>query len=160
MKNYTTQLLSIAMIALGAIFCSQGALAQGEVTRSGSTWSARVNGNTVYTGNRMFDAVNAACNNMGAGTINIRNSGDSGNDGGNVYAIRPRANQTLDFHGHTVNCNSNGHLVVAVHADRRDGITVRNLRVTGNPRYGIWFRGCSNVTLTNITMNLNNRSSS
>lgn len=158
MKNYTTQLLSIAMIALGAIFCSQGVLAQGEVTRSGSTWSARVNGNTVYTGNRMFDAVNAACNNMGAGTINIRNSGDSGNDGGNVYAIRPRANQTLDFHGHTVNCNSNGHLVVAVHADRRDGITVRNLRVTGNPRYGIWFRGCSNVTLTNITMNLNNNS--
>ncbi|UII28615.1 RICIN domain-containing protein [Fulvivirga maritima] len=133
--------------------------AQGEVTRSGNTWSARVNGNTVYTGSRMFDAVNAACGNAGTGaTINIRNSGDSGEDGGNVYAIRPLAGQTLDFHGHTVNCNSSGDLAVAVHADRRNGITLRNLRVTGNPRYGLWFRGCSDVTLTNITMDLSNDS--
>jgi hypothetical protein len=130
----------------------------GEVTKSGSTWTAKVGGSTVYTGSRMFDAVNAACNNMGSGTIHIRNSGDSGNDGGDVYAIRPKANQTLDFHGSTVNCNSNGDLVVVVHADKRDGITVKNLRVTGNPRYGLWFRGCSNVTLTDITMNLSNDS--
>ncbi|UII21936.1 RICIN domain-containing protein [Fulvivirga ligni] len=135
------------------------AWSQGEVTRSGNTWSARINGNTVYTGSRMFDAVNAACSNAGSGaTINVRNSGDSGNDGGNVYAIRPLANQTIDFHGHTVNCNSNGDLAVVIHADRRNGITVRNLVVTGNPRYGLWFRGCSNVTLTNITMNLSNNS--
>jgi hypothetical protein len=31
---------------------------------------------------------------------------------------------------------------------------VRNLRVTGNPRYGIWFKGCSNMILSNITMSL------
>lgn len=126
---------------------------QGSVTRSGNTWTAKVNGSTVYSGSRMFDAVTAACNNMGTGTIDIWNSGDSGPDGGNVYAIRPKANQTLDFHDNTINCNG-GDLVVAIHADRRDGITVRNLKVTGAPRYGLWFRGCSNVTLHNINMNL------
>ena len=156
MKNFKTLKLSL-LLAMAVLFCCGNLFAQGEVTRSGSTWTARVNGSTVYTGSRMFDAVNAACNNMGAGTVNIRNSGDSGPDGGSVYAIRPRANQTLDFHGHTVNCNG-GDLVVAVHADRRHGITVRNLRVTGNPRYGIWFRGCSDVTLNNITMDLSNNS--
>lgn len=104
----------------------------------------------------MFEAVNAACNNMGTGTIDIWNSGDSGNDygGSNVYAIRPQANQVLDFHGYTVNCNSSGELAVAVYGDRKSGITVRNLVVTGDPRYGVWFRGCSDLTLTNITMNL------
>ncbi|MBL3657061.1 RICIN domain-containing protein [Fulvivirga sediminis] len=141
------------------IFCYSIALmhvfAQGEVTRSGNTWSARVNGSTVYTGVRMFDAVNAACSRAGNGaTIHIRNSGDSGDDGGKVYAIRPLEGQTLDFHNHTVNCNSNGDLAVAVHADKKDGITLMNLKVTGSPRYGIWFRGCSDVTLTNITMDL------
>lgn len=126
-----------------------------EVTRSGSQWSARVNGNSVYSGNRFFDAVNAAINNMNGGTVNIRNSGDSGPDGGNVYAIRPRAGQVLDFHGHQINANG-GDLIVPVYCDRRDNITVRNLHVVGNPRYGIWFRGCSNATLHNITMNLSN----
>jgi hypothetical protein len=137
---------------------TSGGSSGAEVTKSGNTWTATVGGSTVYTGSRMFDAVTAACNNMGSGTIHIRNSGDSGNDGGDVYAIRPKANQTLDFHGSTVNCNSNGDLVVVVHADKRDGITVKNLRVTGNPRYGLWFRGCSNITLTDITMNLSNDS--
>jgi hypothetical protein len=131
------------------------ALADAEVTLTNGNWLARVNGNTVYQGNRYFDAINAAINTMGAGTVNIRNSGDSGPDGGNVYAIRPQANQTLDFHGHQINANG-GELVVPVHCDRRDNITVRNLRVVGNPRYGIWFRGCSNVLLQNITMNLSN----
>lgn len=132
-------------------------LAQGEVTLSGSTWTATVNGSTVYTGSRMFEAANAACNSAGTGaTINIRNSGNSGDDNGgsSVYAIRPLASQTLNFHGNTVNCNSSGELAVAVYADRKDNVTVTNLVVTGDPRYGVWFRGCSNLTLTNITMNL------
>jgi hypothetical protein len=133
------------------------ALAQttAEVTRTNGDWLARVGGTTVYQGNRYFDAINAAINNMNAGTINIRNSGDSGPDGGNVYAIRPRPNQTLNFHGHQINANG-GDLVVPIHCDRRDNITIRNVHIVGNPRYGIWFRGCSNVVLENITMNLSN----
>ncbi|WP_024461463.1 RICIN domain-containing protein [Marinimicrobium sp. LS-A18] len=145
------------VVLLFLIFLSPSLWADAEVTRTNGNWLARVDGNTVYDGSRYFDAINAAINNMGSGTVNIRNSGDSGPDGGNVYSIRPRAGQTLDFHGHTVNANG-GDLVVPVYCDRRDNITVRNLHVTGNPRYGIWFRGCSHVTLENITMDLSNNS--
>ncbi len=130
-------------------------LADAEVQRSGFYWRASVDGANVYTGTRMFDAVNAAINAMGPGTVNIRSSGDSGPDGGNVYGIRPQNGTVLDFHGNTVTANG-GELIVPVYCDRRNGVTVRNLRVAGNPRYGVWFRGCSNVTLHNITMNLNN----
>ena len=128
--------------------------ADAEVTRNNDgSWWARVNGSTVYNGSRYFDAINAAANNMGAGIINVRNSGNSGPDGGNVYGIRPRPNQTLDFHGHTVHANG-GELIVPVYCDRRNNITVRNLKVSGSPRYGVWFRGCSNIVLENIEMNL------
>jgi hypothetical protein len=158
LRNPSGRILGLARTACVLLMALASATAwaqTAEVTRSGSTWSARVDGGTVYTGSRFFDAVNAAANNMGAGTINIRNSGDSGPDGGSVYAIRPRAGQTLDFHGHQVNANG-GELVVPVYCDRRDNITVRNMHVVGNPRYGVWFRGCSNVVLENITMDLSN----
>ena len=146
-------LCCFALIFLTSPLWISPASADAEVTRTNNSWLARVDGNTVYQGSRYFDAVNAAINNMGSGTVNIRNSGDSGPDGGNVYAIRPRANQILDFHGHQINANG-GELVVPIHCDRRDNITVRNLHVIGNPRYGMWFRGCSNILLQNITMDL------
>ncbi|MGC1507586.1 RICIN domain-containing protein [Ketobacter sp.] len=130
------------------------ALADAEVTRnSNGSWQSRVEGSTVYNGSRFFDAVNAAANSMGPGTINIRNSGNSGPDGGNVYGIRPQPNQTLDFHDNTVHADG-GELIVPVYCDRRDNITVRNLKVTGSPRYGVWFRGCSDITLEDIEMDL------
>ncbi len=128
-------------------------LADAEVQQSGRYWRATVDGRNVHTGTRMFEAVNAAINDMGPGTVNIRTSGSSGPDGGEVYGIRPQNGTVLDFHGNTIHANG-GELVVPVYCDRRNGITVRNLNVTGNPRYGVWFRGCSNVTLHNITMDL------
>lgn len=128
--------------------------ADAEVSRnSDGSWWARVENTTVYNGPRFFDAANAAANNMGAGIIHIRSSGNSGPDGGNVYGIRPKANQTLDFHSNTVNANG-GDLVVPVYCDRRNNITVRNLKVIGSPRYGIWFKGCSNMVFENIEMDL------
>lgn len=130
------------------------ALADAEVQRNGLYWRASVNGSNVYTGTRMFEAVNAAINNMGPGTVNVRNSGSSGPDGGEVYGIRPQDGTVLDFHGNTITADG-GELVVPVYCDRRNGVTVRNLKVSGNPRYGVWFRGCSNATLHNIAMNLN-----
>lgn len=155
---YTSHLRRSPLLVLFCLMIfSPGLWADAEVTRTNGNWLARVDGTTVYDGARYFDAINAAINNMGSGTVNVRNSGDSGPDGGDVYSIRPQAGQTLDFHGHTVNANG-GDLVVPVYCDRRDNITVRNLHVTGNPRYGIWFRGCSNVTLENITMDLSNNS--
>jgi len=129
-----------------------------EVTRTNGRWLSRVNGTTVYNGNRYFDAINAAIDASGSSVINIRNSGESGSDGGEVYAIRPMAGQTLNFNGNQINANG-GELVVPVYCDRQDNITVKNLVVKGSPRYGIWFRGCSNATLENISMELSIRSS-
>jgi hypothetical protein len=144
--------ISVSLITLNAASYS-------EVTLSGSTYTAKVDGNTVYSGSRYFDAINAACNNAGTNAyIKIKNSGSSGEDGGSVYAIKPLAGQTLDFNGCQVNCNSSGDLIVAVYADRKDNVTIKNLRVKGNPRYGIWSRGSSNLTLTDITMDLSNDS--
>jgi hypothetical protein len=134
--------------------CSTLALADAEVSKSGSTWSASVDGSSVYTGTRFYDAVNAAADNMGVGTINIRNSGESGEDGGVVYAIEPQAGQTLDFHGNTIDANSTGFLDVGIYCKNKDNITVKNVHVIGSPRYGFWFRGCSNVVFEDITMDL------
>ncbi len=148
-KLLTIFLLSLLLVAS----ISSQTFADAEVTRSSGTYSAQVEGRTVYTGARFFEAVNAAADNMGTGVIHIRNSGDSGPGGSDVYAIRPRSSQTLDFHGHQINANG-GNLIVPIYADRRNNITVRNLKVVGAPRYGVWFRGCSNITLHNITMDL------
>ena len=81
-----TKILPVALAGLSMLWHS-AAFADAEVTRnSDGSWLARVDGVSVYQGSRYFDAVNAAANNMGAGTINIRNSGDSGSDGGSVYS--------------------------------------------------------------------------
>ncbi|HJT75084.1 MAG TPA: right-handed parallel beta-helix repeat-containing protein, partial [Chitinophaga sp.] len=58
----------------------------------------------------------------------------------------------------TFTCNSNDLLIVPVLADRKTEIEVKNLKVAGNPRYGIWFKGCTNMVISNITMNLTNGS--
>ena len=155
MKSKFGSIPLLMALSVGLLVSAQVA-ADAEVTRnSDGTWQAKVDGKTVKNKARFFAAVNAAANKMGRGTINIRNSGKSGDDGGSVYAIKPRAGQTLDFHGHTVTANG-GDLVVPVYCDRKDKVTVKNLHVEGNPRYGVWFRGCSNVTLQNITMDLDN----
>lgn len=154
-SRFNLMLVAVVIAAIG----TQTFAGTGQVTRSGSTFTAKVDGSVVYTGDRYFDAINAACSGAGTyGTVNILNSGSSGEDGGSVYAIKPLAGQTLNFNGCTVNCNSSGDLIVAVYADRKDDITVNDIIVTGNPRYAFWFRGCNNMTFTDITMNLDDDS--
>lgn len=126
------------------------ALAQtAEVTREGEVWTSRVGTQVVYSGSNMTEAVNAACNRLGngSGTINIRNSGVADV----FWGMQARAGQTLDFHGNTVHSATN---VIPIYGDRRSNITVRNLHMTGAPRYGIWYRGGSNIHLHNIRMEL------
>lgn len=133
--------------------------ASGEVFVTNGTWTARVNGVTKYTGSDYIAAIQAACNNLTAGrtskeTVTIKNSGSSGNSGGSIKAVNIPSYTVLDFVNTTFNCNSNDLLIVPVQGDRKTQIEVRNLRVTGNPRYGIWFKGCTNMVISNITMNL------
>lgn len=151
----TRLLIGLVAVSMVVVLGSTALAATGEVTRSGSTWTGKVDGATKYTGTSMFDCVNAVINAMSSGTVNIRNSGDSGPGIGNIYAIRPKSNMTLDFHGVTVNGNGDAY-IVGVYADRKSGITVKNVRLTGRMRYATWFRGCSNVRFENTTIALNN----
>jgi hypothetical protein len=124
-----------------------------EVRNNGGTWTTVVNGSTVYSGTKMFDAVNAAITRQGSGTVNILSSGDSGPGTGNVYAINLKSNITLDFRGNTINCNGDDY-IVPVLCDNSSNVGVRNLRVTGRPRYGLWFRTCAGININSITMEL------
>ncbi|MFI1745724.1 RICIN domain-containing protein [Thalassobellus sediminis] len=144
-----------ALLSTTMLFCVFFAEGQsiGEVTKIDDTWTSKINGVTKYTGTNMLDAVNACCLNMGAGTINVRSSGDSGPGNSSIKACLIQSNQTLDFHGNTMNC-TDPLLVVPVKAQGKSNITVKNLDVTGTPRYVIWYtKGCKNMTLTNITCN-------
>ncbi|MBW8684968.1 hypothetical protein [Chitinophaga rhizophila] len=134
-----------------------------EVVKINSNYRASVNGSQVYLGTDYIAAINAAIAGLTPGRttkewVLIKNSGSSGNSGGAVKAVNMQSYTGLDFAGTTFTCNSNDLLIVPVQADRKTEIEVKNLRVAGNPRYGIWFKGCSNMIISNITMNLTNGS--
>lgn len=151
MKKTKTKLLFTAFICLIINF---SAYADGRVIRQNGNYVAIVDGSTVYSGSKYFDAINAAIRNEGSGGyIAIETSGTSGNDNGSLYAINPYPGQTLDFKGNTVNCTRDD-LVVGIYARKRHGITIKNIRMTGAPRFGIWFSGCNNVTISGVNMQL------
>lgn len=125
--------------------------ATGQVTRSGSTYTGKVDGVTRYTGTRFFDAVNACINNMSSGTVNILNSGDSGPGTGSVYAITMKSNITLNFNGATVNANGDA-FIVPVLCDNKSTVAIQNMKVTGRPRYAVWFRTNNGVTLSGMNI--------
>ncbi|WP_207426940.1 right-handed parallel beta-helix repeat-containing protein [Pedobacter sp. SYSU D00535] len=142
---------------------SAKALASGEVVNVNGQWRATVNGVQRYLGSDYIAAINAAIGGLTAGRttkewVTIKNSGSSGNSGGSVKAVNMQSYTGLDFSNTTFTCNSNDLLIVPVQADRKTQIEVKNLRVSGNPRYGIWFKGCTNMIISNITMNLTNGS--
>lgn len=140
------------------------AAASGEVVKlSSGEWRATVNGVQKYLGTDYIASINAAIGGLTAGRttkewITIKNSGSSGNSGGSVKAVNLQSYTGLDFSNTTFTCNGNDLLIVPVQADRKTQIEVKNLKVAGNPRYGIWFKGCTNMIISNITMNLTNGS--
>ncbi len=139
------------------------AVSSAEVTGSSGTYTAKVNGVTKYTGTDYIAAIQAACNNLTAGrtskeTVLIKNSGSSGQSGGAIKAVNIPSYTVLDFANTTFNCNSSDQLIVPIQGERRTDIEIKNMKVTGNPRYGIWLKTCSNITLSNIIMTLNSSS--
>jgi hypothetical protein len=138
------------------------------VSKSGDSWVVTDNGivNSVSYSD-MFDAVNAAigCLTTGRSTkekVLIENSGESGNrtDTASVKSINLTSYTILDFSGNTIDCNavdSSGtadDYIVPILGSKASNISIRNLVVTGNPRYGIWLKSCEDMVLDNITMNL------
>ncbi|MEJ6951109.1 dockerin type I domain-containing protein [Natronospora cellulosivora (SeqCode)] len=114
-----------------------------EIIRSGSTWSTDINGQIVYSGRSMGDAINAATSRVTEAIINIRNSGDLDT------RINPGTHQLFDFHGNTVNASS------GFRAEHTDWISIRNLHMTGSPSFAMSFHACSNLHFHNIVLELN-----
>ncbi len=159
-KQWCAGLLILSTVFVGLFYQQKVfAAAYGEVTRYDSTWTAKVNGETVYTGSDMFAAVQTAVNNLTSNrtwkeTVRIKNSGSSGPSGGSIKAINIPSYTVLDFGGCTIECNSGDELIVPVQGERRTQIEIKNLKIIGNPRYGIWLKSCTNIAISDITMNL------
>ncbi|MCS7089767.1 MAG: right-handed parallel beta-helix repeat-containing protein [Verrucomicrobiota bacterium] len=132
--------LCILLWALTALPLAQAATAY--VTRTGTTWTGRVDGNVVYTGSSYNAAIQACVNNMTSGTIYIRNSGTCDPD----YGVAPKDGLVLDYGGTTATGTAS--TISVIQLDRRNNVTIRNLRIAGNPRYGIWSRSSSGITLS------------
>jgi hypothetical protein len=125
-----------------------------EVTLSGSTWTGKVDGVTKYTGTDLFAACNTCITAMTAGTIKLKNSGSSGASGGVIKSINLKSDIIFDGGGCTINANTTDHLIVPIMADRKSNITIKNVKITGAPRYAIWLKGCNGITVSGLTMTM------
>lgn len=132
-----------------------------EVFRNSTGWIAR-NGNTVvYSGSDMMDAMQAAVDSLTPGrtrkeTVLVRDSGTVGPHewDGDVKAVDLPSFTILDVRG-TIKVEDRGDdTIVPVRAMRANAIEIRNLRIEGSPRYGIWIQSSSDVQLGNIEMML------
>ena len=126
-----------------------------EVTRSGSTYTGKVDGVVKYSGTDFFACCNTCIGAMSSGTIRLKNSGASGASGGSLKYIGLKSNITFDGGGCQIDANTSDHLIVPIYADRKSTIAVKNLRIVGAPRYAI-FKGCSGITLSGITCEMSN----
>lgn len=69
--------------------------------------------------------------------------------------IAPLNGQTIDFHNNEIkiinpfNLRMNG-----INATRKHGVTIKNFRLSGNVTYGIWTKGCDNLTIDNLDIDL------
>ncbi len=134
--------------------CGSGTF-HGEVTLSGSTWTARNGGTTRYTGGDMLAAMQAAVNGLTAGRTSKQRVVVRGS--GNVPAsarLSLPSYTVLDVCG-TINVTGAGSGDMApVYSRGTTDIEVQNLKLTGTPVYGIFTRNVNNLTLGQIDMRL------
>jgi hypothetical protein len=163
MRIFSHTLLVTALLTLlFSSAASVNAQRTGEVTFAEEAWTTRINGATVYTGSDMIQAIQTAVNfltpnRVAKEIVNIRSSGFTGIHqwDGDVKRIELASNTILDFHGNTLHVNDAAdNTIVPIRGRGVDNIEVRNLRMTGNPRYGIWLFGCVNVVLENIHLSI------
>lgn len=158
-KDDQSQIVNEELVNAESKNGSKTLASSGEVVLTNGQWRATVNGVQKYLGPDYIASINAAIVNLTPGRtskewVKIKNSGSSGSSGGSLKYVNLQSYTGLDFSGTTFNCNSGDALIVPVWSDRKTQIEVKNLKVTGNPRYGIWFKGCNNMIISNITMNL------
>ena len=117
-------------------------------TKSGSTWTVRRNGSTVYTGADMASAMSAAMNSLTAGrnykqSVLIQGSGDY--PATTRYSIPSYT--VLNVCG-TINVTGTASGDYApIYARDRTAIEVPNVKITGSPSFGMLFKNVSSVKL-------------
>ncbi|CAL9552276.1 hypothetical protein SUDANB176_04470 [Streptomyces sp. enrichment culture] len=137
-----------------AAACGDGSY-QAEAVQSGSTWTARRGGSTVYTGTDMRAAVQAAINSLSSGRTSkervvVRGSGTV--SAGSRISLPSYT--VLDVCG-TINVTGSGSGDQApVYSRGTRDIEVQHLNVTGAPLYGVFLRNVQNVVLGQIDMRL------
>ncbi|MFB8775901.1 hypothetical protein [Streptomyces broussonetiae] len=154
-----TTLLAAAGALTSAPTASAAACGEGtyhaEATLSGSTWTARRGGSTVYTGTDMRTAVQSAINSLTSGRtakerVVVRGSGSIPAS----TRISLPSYTTLDVCG-TINVTGTGSGDQApVYSRGTRDIEVQHLNVTGTPLYGVFMRNVQNVVLGQIDMRL------
>ncbi|MGD9209410.1 MAG: right-handed parallel beta-helix repeat-containing protein, partial [Desulfobacteraceae bacterium] len=136
--------------------------ANAEVYLEGSTWIASNTGSQVYSGTDMLDAIQAAVDSLTPGrtwkeTVVLKDSGSTGTYtwDGDVKSVDLADYTVIDLQGTiTVNDDSGEDDIVPIRAMGKKYIEIRNARIEGNPRYGIWIQSCNEVHLGNIWMSL------
>ncbi|MFV2195430.1 right-handed parallel beta-helix repeat-containing protein [Nocardiopsis sp. LOL_012] len=123
--------------------------------RSGSTWTARAHGSTVYTGGNMLSAMRAAVNGLTPGRTSqervvVRGSGSM------------PANTSLDLPSHT-SLEVCGTIDVtgtptannaAIRIRHAQDVSVPHLSLTGAPYFGVWVRTSQDVHLGQLDLRL------
>lgn len=160
-KTYIHPSALALVLLIAPLAETSSAVSSGEVTLSGTTYTAKRTRDgvitTVYTGSDYFSAVNAAINNLTTGRtakerVTIRSGGSSGSTPAGVKkSIHMKPYTIVDFQNQAINCNG-GNDIIAIRADRSDNIEIRNVRVTGNPGMGFYIQSCNNTTLSGVNM--------
>ncbi|PJE95819.1 hypothetical protein CUT44_21440 [Streptomyces carminius] len=137
-----------------ALACGDGSY-HAEAIRNGGTWTARRGGSTVYTGNSMRDAMQAAVNSLTPNRgvkerVVVRGSGSI--SAGTRVSLP--SNTAIDVCG-TIDVTGSGSGDQApIYARGASNIEVGHLTLTGSPLYGIFMRNVSDVVLGQIDMRL------
>nr|WP_171785326.1 RICIN domain-containing protein [Isoptericola halotolerans] len=138
----------------GSTECGAGSFTT-EAVQSGSTWTARRGGTTLYTGSDMVAAVRAAVGGLTAGRttqqrVVVRGSGSMPGS----TSINLPSHTSLEVCG-TINvtgsATANNAAIRIRHA--RD-VSVPHLSLTGAPYFGIWVRTSSDVHLGQIDLRM------
>jgi hypothetical protein len=139
MKHTVRNVLSAA--ALVGLSASTAFAAFGEITRSGSTWTGKVDGVTKYTGSSMTAAANACVAAMSSGTLNIKNSGTLSG------AIGIKSNISVTGNGTTATSSGSGGIIRATNASN---LGVSNLKMAGTDWFGMYFSTCQTMTFSSV----------
>jgi hypothetical protein len=152
--NGANQQWQLVKLGDGSGDCGSGSY-HAEAVQSGSTWTARNGGTTLYTGSSMIEAMRRAVGSLTAGRTSkekvvVRGSGSM------------NANQSLDLPSHTTlevcgTINVTGTISAnnaVVRAQNVTDVEVTRLAVTGNPYFGVFVRNGTNITLGRLDLRL------